>query len=118
MILVDLFATWCSPCIRQMEALTAVHEAFRDDVAFISVTDEPLANGLTLDDIRSWWSEHGGNWTVGHDPEGRVMAALGGNSLPFLAVLDARGDVVWTHSGVAGEAQLRANVERALKGDT
>lgn len=107
----DLFATWCAPCEAQMESLGALHEEFGDDVAFVSVTNERLGGGLTMDDIRAWWADHDGNWTVGHDPESRLMRAVRANGLPYLVVFDADGSTAWTHRGLASEANLRAAVE-------
>ncbi|MFC7129716.1 TlpA family protein disulfide reductase [Haloferax chudinovii] len=107
----DLFATWCAPCVAQMESLRSLHEEFGDDVAFVSVTNERLGGGLTMDDIRDWWAEHDGNWTVGHDPDSALMRAVRANGLPYLVVFDAEGSIAWTHRGLASEENLRAAVE-------
>ncbi|ELZ98607.1 TlpA family protein disulfide reductase [Haloferax sulfurifontis] len=107
----DLFATWCAPCVAQMESLRALHDEFGDDVAFVSVTNERLGGGLTMDDIRDWWTEHDGNWTVGHDPDSDLMRAVRANGLPYLVVFDADGSIAWTHRGLASEENLRAAVE-------
>jgi hypothetical protein len=90
-----------------MRSLVAAYESFGDDVAFVSVTNERVGGGLSLDDIREWWADHDGRWTVGHDPESRLMSELGAGGLPFLALADASGAVVWTHRGVASESRLR-----------
>jgi thiol-disulfide isomerase/thioredoxin len=112
--LVDLFATWCVPCVAQMRRLVPVYETFGDDVAFVSVTNERFGGGLSETDIREWWADHDGRWTVGHDPESRLLNSLGAGGLPFLAFADATGEVVWTHQGVASESQLRAELEAVV----
>lgn len=111
---VDLFATWCAPCKEQMDALQALHEEYGERVRFVSVTNERVGNTLSTDDIRTWWREHDGNWTVGIDPDSDLMSALRADGLPYLAVTDASGQVRWTHGGTATAATLRDRIDRVL----
>jgi hypothetical protein len=97
-----------------MDALGTVHDRYTDRVAFVSVTNERLGGGLTREDLRSWWRNNDGAWTLGHDPEGDLLAALGANGLPYLAVADATGSVVWTHGGVASVETLDAEIAAVL----
>ncbi|MFB6069314.1 MAG: TlpA family protein disulfide reductase [Halobacterium sp.] len=111
---VDLFATWCGPCVEQMDALAAVHEAYADRVAFVSVTNERFGGGLTREDVVEWWAENDGDWTLGHDPDGTLLRELNATGLPYLAVTDAEGGVQWTHGGTASASLLRREIESAL----
>jgi len=112
---IDCFATWCGPCIEQMDALGTIHDRYDDRVSFVSVTNERFGGGLDADDLRAWWREHDGRWTLGHDPEGDLLAALGADGLPFLVVTDGSGAVVWRHGGVASAETLGRRVESALR---
>jgi thiol-disulfide isomerase/thioredoxin len=111
---IDCFATWCGPCVEQMDALGTVYDRYGDRAAFVSVTNERLGGGLDRDDLRAWWREHDGRWTLGHDPEGDLLAALGANGLPYLAVADADGSVVWRHGGVASVETLDRRISSVL----
>lgn len=111
---IDLFATWCSPCEVQMEALETVHAEYGDRARFVSVTNERVGNTLTIDDVREWWRTHDGNWTVGIDPESHLMSALRADGLPYIAIADASGEVRWKHSGTIDSASLGDRVQRAL----
>jgi thiol-disulfide isomerase/thioredoxin len=111
---VDCFATWCGPCADQMASLGAVHDRYADRVTFVSVTNERFGDGLGPAELRDWWREHDGRWTLGHDPEGDLMAALGATGLPYLAVTDETGAVTWTHGGVASAETLADRIERVL----
>ncbi|WEL17789.1 Thioredoxin [Halorhabdus sp. SVX81] len=96
---VDLFATWCQPCKPTLDALRAV-QAETTDVAFVSVTNEVLGRELSRGDVLAWWDAYGGAWPVGHDPEGSLLASLGASTLPYTAVVDPSGRVVWAETGV------------------
>jgi thiol-disulfide isomerase/thioredoxin len=109
--LVDLFATWCPPCAESMPALAAVH-ADSPDVRFVSVTNERFGGGLDAAGVRDWWRDHDGAWTLGHDPESRLVAALGAGPLPHLVLFDADGREVWSHGGELRESTLRDALDR------
>lgn len=111
---VDLFATWCLPCKEQMEVLSSVHPEYDDSVEFVSVTNERVGGSLTKDDIREWWRDHGGRWTVGLDPKSSLMSAFGADSLPYLVVVDSSGEVRWGHGGKFDEDTLRSRMDEAL----
>jgi thiol-disulfide isomerase/thioredoxin len=113
--LVDLFATWCAPCEEQMVALTAIRETYGDEVAMLSVTNERLGGSLTKADLRGWWRDHDGAWTLGLDPASDLMSALGAGSIPHLAIFDAAGEVSWQEGGLTDEETLRTEIDRALE---
>ncbi|WP_205596825.1 TlpA family protein disulfide reductase [Halostella salina] len=110
---VDLFATWCAPCEEQMDTLSALHDEFGDRVAFVSVTNERFGSTFSRDDLRTWWDTHGGEWTLGHDPESNLMRTLGVDGLPYLAVT-VDGAVTWSERGLTDRSTLRSRIEAAL----
>jgi thiol-disulfide isomerase/thioredoxin len=112
--LVDLFATWCPPCERQMDPLAAVIPEYDDRVAFVSVTNERIGGTLSRSDIARWWERHDGRWPVALDPESVLMSTLGAEGLPYLALVDTDGTVLWAHSGVATERRLRRGLKTSL----
>ncbi|WP_338737967.1 TlpA disulfide reductase family protein [Haloplanus salilacus] len=111
---VDCFATWCEPCVRQMDALGAVHDRYADRVAFVSVTNERFGGGLDREALRAWWRDNDGRWALGHDPDGSLLAALGADGLPYLAVTDASGSIAWSHGGVASTETLDRRIASVL----
>jgi thiol-disulfide isomerase/thioredoxin len=107
---VDLFATWCGPCDEQLAHLREVRPEY-GAVSFVSVTNERPGETLTRADIAAWWDRNGGAWTVGLDPGSDLLAAFGASGLPFIAITDADGTVVYEHSGVSDAATLRDRLD-------
>ena len=107
---IDLFATWCAPCDDQLEILNAMQPEYTD-VSFVSVTNERPSETLTKADISEWWNRNGGAWPVGLDPGSDLLAALGADGLPYIAIADESGTVQFGHSGLAGKETLRDELD-------
>ncbi|ERG92061.1 MAG: redoxin [Haloquadratum walsbyi J07HQW1] len=112
--IIDLFATWCTPCQTQMDALSTVYNKYNDQVRFVSVTNERIGGTLTRADIRSWWDEHDGKWSVGLDPQSRLMSVLGAQGLPYIALTDPTGDIQWEDVGVTSVSTLQNKLDAIL----
>lgn len=113
---IDLFATWCSPCKAQMDMLAPVYESYADNdrVTFVSVTNERTGGTLSLDDIRDWWRRNDGHWTLGLDPESDLMRILRANGFPYTAIAAADGTITWREKGITKTDTLRSEIESAL----
>jgi len=109
----ELFATWCNVCESMMPELAAAHDSTDGDVQFLSVTNEPLGNTVTREDVAAWWHENGGTWTVAADRDLEVTQALGASGVPYSFVLDARNRVVWRHRGRTDADEIAAEIRAA-----
>ncbi|MFB6202483.1 MAG: TlpA family protein disulfide reductase [Halorhabdus sp.] len=111
---VDLFATTCPPCKPALDALATAHDD-ATDVTFVSVTGEYISpgSGRTRADVIEWWRTHGGRWPVGHDAENALLRQFGVSAIPFTAVVDPAGSVVWTHTGVPSAARVSEAIANA-----
>jgi thiol-disulfide isomerase/thioredoxin len=72
-VLVNFWATWCEPCVREFPLLAKAADNHRRDrlaVVGVLVEDRP-------DAARAFVAGHGGTWPVGVDAEGRTAAAWG-----------------------------------------
>lgn len=113
---IDFFATWCDPCIEQMDALSTAHDRVGDEVVFLSVTNEPVGESITRDELAQWWEENDGDWTIGLDPTSELTSLYWGTPYPTAVSIDASGTVSWHASGVKTADQLVDGIERALEG--
>nr|WP_303647832.1 TlpA disulfide reductase family protein [Haloarchaeobius amylolyticus] len=110
---VDLFATWCAPCKKQLDVLNAVRGEY-DDVSFVSVTNERVGDSFTRADIADWWRRHDGHWTVGLEPGGEILKAFGATGLPHVAIADSDGRLVFEHGGLLEAATLRSQLAEVV----
>lgn len=113
-IVLEFFATWCKVCARMMPDVAAVEADVRDSVQFVSVTNEPIGHTVSRADVREWWREHDGDWTVGFDPELDLTRALDLSDTPTTVLLDADGRIRYRDRGYKSESELRSIVSDAF----
>ena len=68
-VLINFWATWCTPCRAEFPAINKVYEAYKDKVAFIALSTEPRD---TNEIISAFREENGLTLPMGRD-EGRKL---------------------------------------------
>lgn len=98
-VLLNVWATWCRPCIIEMPALQRLHEELADDglrIVAVSV-DAPSgvigAFGEPGGDVREFVDRLGLSFTVLHDPSGGIQTLYQVNGLPTTYVIDRSGRI-------------------------
>ena len=108
--LLDFFATWCAPCIPQMDTLREVRSTFTpEELHMVSVTSEADETA-----VREFWVRHDGTWPVATDPRSRAVREHSVTGVPTLLVVLPDGTVTWRHTGLAGRETLREQVEQVV----
>ena len=103
---VNLWATWCPPCQREMPMLHAAQRS-RPDVNFVFVNQ-----GESAQQVAAYLRKSGlALQNVLLDGRSDVGAALGHRSLPTTLFFDARGRLVDTRLGELSEASLAERLE-------
>lgn len=106
-MVVNLWATWCPPCRREMPVF-AKAQVQRSDVAFAFVNQgesAPVVNNYLL----------GGDLNLQNvllDPFSTVSRETGSRGLPTTLFFDADGRLVDTHMGELSEASLAQMLQR------
>ena len=106
-MVVNLWATWCPPCRREMPVLARA-QARRSDVTFAFVNQGE--SGKVIGDYL-----RGGNLQLRNvllDPFSSVSRDAGSRGLPTTLFFDADGRLVDTHMGELSEASLAQKLQR------
>ena len=107
--LLNLFASWCVPCIAEAPVLD---ELSRRGVAIdaIAIRDRP-------EDVSEFLERHGDPFQrIGSDRESKVQLALGSAGVPESFVVDGRGVIRYQHVGPIVSADvptILAEMEKA-----
>jgi len=108
-VVVNLWATWCSPCVKEMPAFDEVAAELQGRVAIIgvSVADEPTAAAAFAADL-------GVTYPIYADPDGGLQTAFSVASLPATVFIGADGTVLDVHSGAYTADELRAAINASF----
>jgi thiol-disulfide isomerase/thioredoxin len=105
-LVVNLWATWCPPCRREMPALSAI-QAKRPDVGFVFVNQRESAAT-----VQAYLAAHGLRMqNVLVDPAGLLGARTGSVGFPTTLFYDAAGTLRSRHVGELSEATLRDKLD-------
>ncbi len=94
-VVLNFWATWCSPCCAELPYFEQLWENYPDDVALVAIH-----SSLVTDDVPSYIEEMGYEIPFALDETGAVIASLGGSTmLPQTVVLDREGTIVYNRIG-------------------
>ena len=96
-VLLNLWATWCAPCVVEMPALDAL-AARENNIVVLAVSQD--LNGQEA--VRDFFADRDFRKLQPNiDPELTLMRRLGISTLPTTILYDASGHEVWRMSGMA-----------------
>jgi len=112
-VVVNLWATWCAPCVTEMPTLAALQRAYPDRVAVVPVsmdTEERLPNAASFLGVHEPLQLY-------HDPRFAIQSALKFKGLPATILYDRSGREVARVSGEASwdSPEARALIDELLK---
>jgi peroxiredoxin len=115
-LVLDFFATWCSPCMAELPELERLRADLQTnhDIEFVLVGTN--SSGDTPERVRAFAQRRHISLPVAFDPEGKTMRALGLSGFPTLVVIDRTGKVRLTHSGYnSAETSFRHDLTELLQ---
>lgn len=107
--LLNIWASWCLPCIAEAPQLEAL-KAQGVEIVGIAIRDRP-------EDVANFLGRYGNPYSrIGADDISEVQLAIGSSGVPETFVIDAQGVIRYQHIGDIREddvAELLAELEKA-----
>jgi len=93
-VVVNLWATWCGPCLAEMPDFQTFHQENDSQILILGIN---ISDSPTRSDQRAL--QLGITYLLGRDPDGTFTKALGAVGLPVTAFVDQSGHLAHVHHG-------------------
>ena len=97
-VLVNLWASWCAPCIKELPTLQELEAAHVEEgrLAVIAISQDMAPQGS----VEAFLGERDiGRFAAYHDPDMGMTSALGIQVMPTTILYDAQGKELWRYVG-------------------
>lgn len=118
-IIVDFWATWCKPCVKELSAISDVYDDWVKETGvklYAVSVDDPRS----VSQVKPFVDGKGWTYTILLDQNSDLKRAMGVGPIPQTFILNGKGEIVWSHTTYAegNENEIIEVVRKLVKGET
>ncbi|MBD3233100.1 MAG: redoxin domain-containing protein [candidate division Zixibacteria bacterium] len=113
-VYIAFWATWCKPCIKELEIVSKVYEDYKDrGFQLVGINEDA---GRSHSKVKSFVRAKNWNFPILLDDNEKVKRDYKAFGLPYSVILDAEGNIIHTAYGfrAGDEAKLKEMIEPHL----
>ncbi|MCF8330992.1 MAG: TlpA family protein disulfide reductase [Bacteroidales bacterium] len=105
-IILSMWATWCKPCIRELNTIAEVYPDWQEETGVLVVAvsiDDSRTSSRVLPTVNSnYW-----DYEIYLDPNQDLKRALNVNMIPQTFLLNGNKKIVWQHTSFSEGSELK-----------
>jgi len=119
-IVIDFWATWCSPCKKALPALSHLTEKYKDDIYVVCIS---IDKARDKDKAISMVKSKKYSFITLFDPSKKVAGMMNVTSIPRTYIIDQNRQIMYDHSGYTQgdehelETELRKIIYKDISAD-
>lgn len=102
--IIDFFATWCKPCNRELDAIHEVYADWQEETG-VKIYAVSIDQAQNINKVKPLVDNHGWKYDVLLDPNGDLKRAFGIQMIPYVLIVDGKGNIVYKHQGYTDGAE-------------
>jgi thiol-disulfide isomerase/thioredoxin len=118
-VFLEVFATWCPHCQREVTTIDALYKKFGNQIAFVGVSGSPYGmDGSTPEsqsDVIQFQQQLGVAYPIAYDPGLDVAGKYLTGGYPTIAIIDKSGKVAYLNSGELSSADLTKQINKVIQ---
>jgi len=108
-VVLDLMATWCGPCVYEIPHLKEVQQHYGDSIIILSIS----VGGDSNQELKNFKVEQGATWRFAIDTDD-VGTKYGALYIPKLVIIDKNGNIEFANEGVTSSSTLIEKIDGLL----
>ena len=117
-VVLDMWATWCNPCLSQIIELQKIYNQYsRDTLEIFSVDIDPSETLQQIKDFRDSFKLQKGidlNWILGKDDGSIWQKYMISGGIPTLCIFDQEGKLFYQNEGLENAVRLSQKIDDLL----
>ena len=117
-IIISFWATWCKPCVQELNSISEVYEEWQEETG-VKLVAISIDNSRTSIKVKPLVNGQEWDYEVYLDENGDFKRAMGVNMVPHTFILNGKGEIVWQHTTFSegGELEMIDIIRKIKNGE-